>query len=139
MHHNRRPQQHTGPLAAEADVSKIQRGERTVYHHPIKRLAVRAARPAGYSKTNQSDTGEAAHHFTCADDLGAEQKPNYEQRVHQQDESRGPLCCRRESKNDSHLIGSANWGLLTGATANGFNVAALIVVGEPPTFSLFAS
>ena len=59
--HDRRPQQHADPLAADADIGKVQRGERTVCQHPVKRLAGRAVRPAGYPETDQSDAGEAAH------------------------------------------------------------------------------
>jgi hypothetical protein len=69
--HDRRPQQYADPMAADADIGKVQRGERTVCQHPVKRLAGRAVRPAGYPETDQSDAGEAAHYVSYTDDLGA--------------------------------------------------------------------
>ena len=99
--HNRRPQQHAAPLAADSDIGKVQCGERTVGQHSAKRLARRAARPAGHTETDQADAAEAAHHIPYADDLSAEQKPNHDRRVRQQGEPRGRLGCGSDMQNIS--------------------------------------
>ena len=64
--HNRRPQQHAAPLAADSDIGKVQCGERTVGQHSVKRLARRAVRPAGHPETDQTDARRSgSRHPLC--------------------------------------------------------------------------
>ena len=49
------------PVRRRSDVDKVQRGERTVCQHPVKRLTGRAVRPAGHPETRRSGSLRRLH------------------------------------------------------------------------------
>src|SRR5664280_3216568 len=74
MRHNCRPQQHPSEFSADADVCKVQHGERAIRQHSVQRLEGRVGGPAGHTQADQGDTGDAAHYDTDATDVCAEEQ-----------------------------------------------------------------
>ena len=70
MERDRRPQQHAAPFAADPDIGEVQRGERTVCQHSVKR---RRAEPFGQQATPRLIKATPAKRLTTSaytDDLG---------------------------------------------------------------------
>src|ERR1019366_5298078 len=99
MHHNCRPQQHPSQFSTDADICKVQHGERAIRQHSVQRLGGRVGGPAGDAHADQGDAGDAAHYYAGTSKLRAKQQTNHDWRPSEQKQPRTCLCGCRQCEN----------------------------------------
>src|SRR4029077_6326763 len=71
VQHDDRPQQWTGPFAADGEIKKISSNEQAVGQHAAERSA---ARQAGNTQREQGDAGNARYRLGTSGEVRAEQQ-----------------------------------------------------------------